>query len=216
MIARVILDLNQVRWGESIKEREKVSTGIPQLDYILDGGWIKGKISVLKADSSISSGKTSIATFTVAHITRKGLLASWIDINGEINPSSLAQAGAILSRILWVRGPMDVIQALCSAEEVILSGLFEVIVIDLGIIETKCSLHQPTTQLIRLSRNVEKTMSVVLFLGGKGWFIPGAINLFFKPIQWVWDKHFFDRGEIEVKIRDNYTKVTISSWEEMI
>ena len=81
--------------------RDLVSTGVPELDDVLDGGLPIGAISELVGPQS--SGRTTLALATVAEMTQAGKTVAWIDTSDALDPESAAAAGVDLARQLWVR-----------------------------------------------------------------------------------------------------------------
>ncbi len=90
---------------------DRIPTGIPSLDALLDGGLPLGVISELTGPES--SGRTSMAMAAVSALTRGGGVCAWIDVADALDPESAAANGIDLERLLWVRcGPR---QAACRA-----------------------------------------------------------------------------------------------------
>jgi len=87
--------------GESLS---RLPTGIPDLDRLLGGGFPRGRLAEIAGPAS--SGRTSLALALLAHATRAGELAAWIDGADALDPASAAAAGALLERVLWARPPL--------------------------------------------------------------------------------------------------------------
>lgn len=79
-----------------------VPTGVAALDSHLLGGLPRGQLSEVIGPRS--SGRTSLVQAAVADVTRRGELAALIDTLDRWDPAGLAERGADLSRVLWVRG----------------------------------------------------------------------------------------------------------------
>ncbi len=73
-----------------------VSTAIPELDRLLGGGFPAGAVVTLEG----LTGRWSLAAGLIARMTRRGLVAILDD--GSLYPPALAEAGALLERILVV------------------------------------------------------------------------------------------------------------------
>jgi hypothetical protein len=73
-----------------------VPTAIPELDRLLGGGFPAGVIATLEGET----GRWSLAAGVVAQMTRRSLVAILDD--GGLYPPALAEAGAVLERILVV------------------------------------------------------------------------------------------------------------------
>lgn len=74
----------------------RISTAIPELDRLLEGGFPAGGVATLEG----ATGGWSLAAGIVARSTRRGLVAILDD--GSLYPPALAEAGASLERVLVV------------------------------------------------------------------------------------------------------------------
>ena len=83
--------------------RRPLSTGIGELDALLDGGFPRGQLSEIHGPAS--SGRTGVLLALLARTTRAGALAALVDPLDRFDPGSAAAAGIDLSRLLWLRGP---------------------------------------------------------------------------------------------------------------
>jgi hypothetical protein len=81
--------------------REVASTGIAQVDELLNGGLPIGAISELTGP--LSSGKTSIAIAALSRRIYEGGVCAWVDVNDAFDPESAAANGISLNQLLWVR-----------------------------------------------------------------------------------------------------------------
>ncbi len=93
------------RGRELTRKDRRLSSGLPSIDAILDGGIVCGRISEIIGRSS--TGRTSLAASFMASATRRGEAAAWIDSADAFDPQSMAATGVDLSRVLWtsVRSP---------------------------------------------------------------------------------------------------------------
>lgn len=179
VIARALKELPDglVRWASApIEALPRLPTGIESLDAALNGGWPRGRVSLLYG-TKLSAGRTSLAAATVAISTARGSLTSWIDGDSSLDPASLLANGADISRVLWVRGPFSARKTLLIAEEVVRSGCFEVVVIQMP------ESQAPTPEWLRLSRAAEQARSVVLATSG---CCPGALRVLLSDMRAVW------------------------------
>jgi hypothetical protein len=87
----------------------RISSGLPELDGALGGGWIPGTVATLEGSSG--SGRTAIAARLLAQTTHRGL-AAVID-DGSLFPPALARAGVRLDRLLVIpaRGALGIARA---------------------------------------------------------------------------------------------------------
>ncbi|MEQ8277046.1 MAG: hypothetical protein RMA76_27395 [Deltaproteobacteria bacterium] len=106
-----------------VGERGGRPTGVPELDRLLGGGFVKGGITVLTGLPG--SGRMSIAARLLAEETHRRPVA-WIDAKGTLYPPALANLGVRLNRMLIVRGAKD--RSVYAAEQIIASRAFGVVI----------------------------------------------------------------------------------------
>ncbi|MFA6958971.1 MAG: hypothetical protein WC538_24120 [Thermoanaerobaculia bacterium] len=111
------------------QRRSTMPTTVGAVDELLGGGLPKGSLVELSARRS--AGRFSIVLQTVAAATSAGEAAALIDLGDHLDPQELDDAGAELSRVLWVR-PNTVKEAVMSAEILVATG-FPLVVVDLGL-----------------------------------------------------------------------------------
>lgn len=160
-----------------------LSTGLPELDTTLGGGWPRGHVSEIVGPAS--SGRTRVLVSTLAAATTRGDVAAWIDTVDRGDPAGAAAAGVRLSHVLWVRGmPLSpgvlairprrgdpdlthtVLQrALKAAHLVAQAGGFGVIALDLCDMPAFALRQVPASTWLRLHRAVEGRESVLVVLG---------------------------------------------------
>jgi recombination protein RecA len=81
--------------------RPVASTGIEEIDKLLEGGLPVGAITELVGPES--SGRTSLALSFLAQLTKAGKVCAWVDVSNALHPESAAAVCIDLSRLLWVR-----------------------------------------------------------------------------------------------------------------
>jgi len=203
-IARALMDLpvGVVRWASApTEELPRLSSGIPELDRLLGGGWRKGRIAVLQGSfSDRTTGATTIAAATVACATARGALAAWIDGDNSFDPVPLAAAGADLARLLWVRGPMSPERVLRIAEETLRVDGFELLVARLPWSEG--------AHLVRLSRAVAVARSVMLLVNAFHEFVPGGLSVRLERFRCRFGGGLLLGAQVEVKV-DGRTGTTL-------
>ena len=88
-------------------ELPTISSGIAQLDALLQGGLPVGAITELVGTAS--SGRLTCANAFVAQVMRAGHVCAWVDVSDSFDPESAAANGIDLARLLWVRcgGPLS-------------------------------------------------------------------------------------------------------------
>lgn len=159
-----------------------LATGVPGLDELLFGGLPRGQVSEIHGPAS--SGRTGIALAVAARATRAGALAAWVDPQDHLDPRSARDAGVALGRLLWLRGgagesrfshggtrtrPPDggsrpLLAAVSAVGTLLGSGLFELVVVDLGGIGRSGLQRLPGATWIRLQRMVESQPGTLLLV----------------------------------------------------
>lgn len=81
--------------------RPVVSTGVDEIDTLLEGGLPVGATTEMVGPES--SGRTAIALSLLRHLTHAGRVCAWVDVSDTLSPESAAAAGVDLSRLLWTR-----------------------------------------------------------------------------------------------------------------
>lgn len=105
----------------------RLPSGIAGLDAQLGGGFPRGHLSEIVGRTS--SGRTSVLHALLAAATRAGEVAALVDLADALDPNSLAAAGALLERVLWVRPPTARLALQC-AELILSGGGFAVVALD--------------------------------------------------------------------------------------
>jgi hypothetical protein len=145
-----------------------LATGVPGLDELLFGGLPRGQISEIHGPAS--SGRTGIALAVAARATRAGALAAWVDPHDRLDPRSAADAGIDLARLLWLRGAPSgsasrpLLAAVSAVGTLLGSGLFELVVVDLGGIDRGGLQRLPGATWIRLQRMIESQPGALLLV----------------------------------------------------
>ena len=165
---------------------EMVSTGVPAIDA-LTGGLPRGALTEIVGPAS--SGRTSLLLSLLAQATARQEACALVDASDALDPESAVAAGIDLKRLLWVRcrvpGSCEaragiartrsevkkrtdpgahVEQALKTADLLLQSGGFGVVVLDLSDIPPAIARRVPLTSWFRFRRAVENTPTVLLAL----------------------------------------------------
>jgi len=168
---------------------EMVSTGVPAIDA-LTGGLPRGALTEIVGPAS--SGRSSLLISVLAQATARQEACALIDASDAFDPESAVAAGVDLERMLWVRcrvpgprvpGPCEAMagnearagrkkidpgahveQALKTADLLLQSGGFGVVVLDLSDISPAIARRVPLTSWFRFRRAVENTPTVLLAL----------------------------------------------------
>jgi hypothetical protein len=124
------------------------SSGLPELDALLGGGWPRAALGELVGRRS--SGRTSVLFATLARAGAAGEATALIDVEGGLDPRAAAACGIALPRLLWIR--CTAAQALKATDLVLGAGGFDVIGLDLGDARPRV----PTAAWVRLKHGAEK------------------------------------------------------------
>lgn len=151
-------------------------TGVDSLDRGLDGGLPRGQLSELVGPRS--SGRTSLLVQVVAAATRRGELVALIDALDMLDIASLQAAGAVLDRLLWIRGHVvmnpglgrelnhrAMEQVVRAMSLVLQAGNFGLVALDLAEVPADAIRRLPFTTWLRLQRMVEGSQTVALLVG---------------------------------------------------
>lgn len=156
---------------------DAVSSGFPELDRALAGGFIRGSIASLEGPPS--SGRTALLACALARATAEGVLAALID-DGSLYPPDLARAGVDLERVLIAcAGPASVAR---SADILLRSHAFGMLAVP----------TQPwrATVWSRLHTLAQKSGAVVFTIGTQartelGYFASTRIRCGIERVQWA-------------------------------
>lgn len=106
---------------------ETFSTGSPQLDEVLGGGFPKGRI--IEIYGSESCGKTTLALHAIAQIQKIGGIAAFVDAEHALDPGYAAAIGVDIDSLL-VSQPDSGEMALEIVEQLTASGTVNLIIVD--------------------------------------------------------------------------------------
>lgn len=153
---------------------QTASTGIPQVDELLDGGLPVGAISEITG--ATSSGRTSLALCFVAGRTREEQVCAWVDVDDALDPESAAASGVLLARLLWFRcrdraagsrgrpwSRLD--QALRATDLLLQTAGFGAIVLDLGDTEPEHAGRIPLASWFRFRQAADRARTSLVVLG---------------------------------------------------
>src|SRR5439155_21321979 len=76
-------------------------------------------------------GRPGVACAIVARARQAGETIAWVDVDDALEPETVAAAGVVLARLLWVR-PRGVPDALRAAEMLLGAGGFGLVALDVG------------------------------------------------------------------------------------
>ena len=186
---KLLADLRIQRGGDAATHSPPLlcSTGFPQIDRLLGGGFPRGRLSEITGPPS--SGRTSLALALLAETTRSGAFAAVVDRADAFDPSSAASTGVDLDRVLWARA-RGTREALRCAERLLQTEGFPLVLLDLIESYPNESRESKTIQRaawIRLARLAAGTRAALVLLSQERLAGPQAeITLALQPT----DAHF--------------------------
>jgi hypothetical protein len=141
----------------------RLSSGFPELDRALCGGYPKGGLVELIAPPG--AGGSSVALAAAVRLSREGNLVALLDPTTSFDPASAARAGADLERFLWVR-PRDLAETLEAADLLLEGGSFPLVLLDLACLRPAQSPPPPSVWA-RLAGRLRRVPVVLLVLTGQ-------------------------------------------------
>jgi hypothetical protein len=168
---------------------ETATTGVPEVDALLDSGLPVGAISEVTGPQS--SGRTGLALSFLAQQTQDERVCAWVDAGDAFDPESAAASGVILRQLLWVRcceaatggtengsrisptwkkKPQAPVwtrldQALRATDLLLQEGGFAAIVLDLGDMTPEHGSRIPLATWFRLRQAADRTRCCLGVLG---------------------------------------------------
>jgi energy-coupling factor transporter ATP-binding protein EcfA2 len=135
-----------------------LASGIPDLDALI-GGFPRGSITEIVGPES--SGRTTLANALLAAATARGEICCHIDTSDAFDPVSAAQAGTVLSHLLWVRCGGNAEHAFKAADAILHAGGFGVVLLDLARISERAANRIPISYWYRFRRAIENTPTIL-------------------------------------------------------
>ena len=161
--------------------RETASTGIAEVDQLLDGGLPVGAIS--EVNGPASSGRTTLVLSFLAQRTAAGQVCAWVDANDTFDPESAAANGINLKKLLWVRcrkadglvrgkqaakpwTQLD--QALRATDLLLQAGGFAAIVLDMGDTAAEHARRIPLATWFRFRQAADRVRTSLVVVAQAG------------------------------------------------
>jgi hypothetical protein len=186
-------------------EQRAIPTGISQIDSVTAGVPVSA-LTEICGSGLASSGKTSVLVALLASAANQHFCAL-VDVEDSFDPHSALAAGVNFSRLLWIRcgkqksklKPME--QAFKTADMLLQSGGFGLIVVDLSSLAERLVRKVPLTTWFRFSRVVEKQRTALVFLEQQPHASHCAglvLNLRARPA--VWSGKLLEQFKLEAEI----------------
>lgn len=171
--------------GHAAPKGPRISTGLPPLDRLLDGGFPRGQVAELVGPRT--SGRTRVLLGALASVTGRGGWAALVDGTDGLDPAAAATLGVPLGRLLWIRCGGRITAAWRAADVLVQSGGFGLVVVDLGDLPPWTLARTPPAVVVRLQRAVERRATGLLVAGRRrvaGSLAAVAVALTPRRIQW--------------------------------
>jgi len=161
--------------------RETASTGIAEVDALLDGGLPVGAISEINGPES--SGRTTLVLSFLAQRTAAGQVCAWVDADDTFDPESAAANGIHLRQLLWVRCHQaggvargaqatkpwtQLDQALRATDLLLQAGGFAAIVLDLGDTAAEYARKIPLATWFRFRQAADRARTSLVVVAQAG------------------------------------------------
>lgn len=161
-------------------EDRMAATGIADIDDPLGGGLRRGQVSEILGPRS--TGRTSVLCRIFAAATSRGEVVALVDTCDRFDPSSAAESGVDLTRLLWIRERGDGARGLKALNLVLQAGGFGVVAFDLADVTPRIVRDFPHTTWMRLARIIEGSQTTLVLLGaGHIARSPGGVSVSLQP-----------------------------------
>src|SRR5215813_6293446 len=168
--------------------------GVPELDS-LTGGIPRGAITEVLGPPG--SGRAALMLSALAHATASRELCALVDTD-MLDVASAAGTGVELDRLLWVRCPEIVDDALKATEMLLRSGCFGLVALDLTGISAKQANHISSACWIRFRRAIENGRTGLLVIEAYPCArAAAALALKLSPEQAIWEDSSENPGSLE-------------------
>jgi len=144
-----------------ITDASRMSFGIPEIDLLI-GGLPGGAITEVVGERS--SGRTTLMLSALA-ATSKTDLCALVDTSDNLDVVSADAAGIDLHNFLWSRCGSNVDCALKVTELLLRSGLFALVVLDLGNVSAAEARDIQSACWVRFRLALENSSNVLLVIG---------------------------------------------------
>lgn len=167
-------------WRDGQGQSDLAPTGVDVLDAALGGGLRRGQISELVGPRS--SGRTSTMCRALAASTSRGEMVALVDPCDRFDPSSAADMGLDLSKLLWIRESGDAVRALKAMNLVLQAGGFGLVAFDLADVPAPALRGFPFTTWLRLAKVIEGSQTVALLVAAEHLSrSSGGVTVAFEP-----------------------------------
>ena len=118
-----------VSFSEPPLDIPRIPSGLPSLDYVLGGGWPRGRIVEIFGPES--SGKSSLCLHALAEAQKMGGIVAFVDVEHALDPVYAQNLGVDLSEgKFYLSQPDSGNDALEITESLVRSSVIDIVVVD--------------------------------------------------------------------------------------
>jgi hypothetical protein len=155
------------RFGSAFKLQEKrpaevISSGLPQIDSFILGGFPRGAITEVFGPAS--SGRTSFMLSALVHATNHEEVCALVDTNNVFDPASATRAEINCERLLWIRCDNNLEHAFKATDLLLQGGGFGLVLLDLGDVPAKSARRIISSWWYRFRRTLEATPTALVVI----------------------------------------------------
>lgn len=181
-------------------QTEVLSTGIPEIDRLTQGGVPRGQMTEIAGEAS--SGRTTVLHSLLGSATRKGEYCALVDTHDTFDPQSAVQAGTDLSHLLWIRCGGNAEHSLQAADRILQAGGFGLIAFDLADTDPLTARRISLASWFRLRHAVEKTPAALVVVGRQFHARScSRLQLEMRRVDSVWSAHLLQSFTFEAETR---------------
>ena len=155
------------RFSSAFKLHEKrpaevISSGFPQVDSFIFGGFPRGAITEVFGPAS--SGRTSFMLAALAQATQHEEVCALVDTNDVFDPASATRAEINCERLLWIRCANNLEHAFKASDLLLQGGGFGLVLLDLGDVPAKSAKRIISSWWYRFRRTLEATPTALVVI----------------------------------------------------
>lgn len=150
------------------------STGLRQIDTLLQGGFAKSALTEIVAPRR-STGSALLACSLLRQATQAGQIVAFVDGADSLEVTQLEET--VLSRLLWVRC-RSAAEALKATDLLLRDGNVPLVLLDIAVNPEKQLRATPATTWYRLQRLIEETSTICLVFTPRVMVTPAYDRIF--------------------------------------
>lgn len=157
--AEALIDQSRLHGNGGRDISQRLNTGLPAIDDLTLGGFPRGAISEIVGPDT--SGRTTLLYRLITAATLNQEICAYVDVYDTFDPLSAAQAGVVLSQLLWIRCRDNLEHALKVVDHLLHAGGFGVVAFDLCQVSPKDWRRMPISYWHRFRLSLENTNTIL-------------------------------------------------------